>query len=255
MRGLNMFAVCSIVIVIAVGFLILVLCNALLSMIAGFCERGSETICRLLYSFSRYMVALTILYYVFEYIGLSLSIYFASLGMVSLTVSLGSKEMVADIVAGIMILFEHQFQVGDSVIPDGSSGIVLEIGVRSTKLPTADNSIRFINNTGIRSVVNKSKCLSVFQAEFTVVSSEPLEKIEELFNKALPEIGKKNRMIAGKLRLAGIARVSGCGRPDRDKSVAIRIRCDCKEQDYEAVRDFVNREVYLFCEQENMEVR
>ncbi len=37
------------------------------------------------------------------------------MGTMSLAVSLGSKDMFSDIFAGIMILFEHQFQVGDTV--------------------------------------------------------------------------------------------------------------------------------------------
>ncbi len=255
MRGVNMFAVCSVVIVFALGSLITVVCNALLSMIAGFCERGGETICRMIYSFCRYVVAITVMYYIFEYIGLSLSTYFASMGTISLAVSLGSKDMISDIFAGVMILFEHQFQVGDSVDLDGCKGVVLEMGIRSTKLLTVENDIRFISNSKIRSVVNKSRVLSSCRAEFTLVTGEPLEKVEDRFAGALSEIGKKNGKIVGGLRLDGISRVSGGGRPDRDKSVVIRVRCGCREQDHEAVHDFINREVYLFCERENIEVK
>ncbi|MBR4501229.1 MAG: mechanosensitive ion channel [Clostridia bacterium] len=255
MRGLNMFAVCSVVIVFALGSLAIVVCNVLLSMIAGFCGKGGDTVCRMIYSFCRYVVAITVIYYIFEYIGLSLSAYFASMGTVSLAVSLGSKDMIADIFAGIMILFEHQFQVGDSVDLDGCKGVVLEMGVRSTKLLTTDNDIRFISNSKIRSVLNKSRVLSTCRAEFTVVTGEPLEKVEGRFDEALSEIGKKNGKIVGGLRLEGISRVSGGGRPDRDKIVSVRVKCSCRELDYEDVRNFINREVYLFCERANIEVK
>ena len=255
MRGLNMFSFCGILVAITLGFLVIVICNGLLSMIAGFCGRGGETICRLLYSLSRYVAALTILYYVFEYIGLSMSTYVASLGMVSLALSLGSREMVSDIMAGIMILFEHQFQVGDYVELDGSRGKVMEMGIRSTKLLTASNDIKYISNSGIRSVVNKSKNASSFTTEVVIVTGEPLEAIEEKFKAVLPEIARKARKIKGELTLAGISRVSGGGRPDRDKNVEIRFKCECKEGDFDTVRDFVNREIYLFCERENIEIR
>ena len=224
-------------------------------MIAGFCGKGGDTVCRMIYSFCRYVVAITVIYYIFEYIGLSLSAYFASMGTVSLAVSLGSKDMIADIFAGIMILFEHQFQVGDSVDLDGCKGVVLEMGVRSTKLLTTDNDIRFISNSKIRSVLNKSRVLSTCRAEFTVVTGEPLEKVEGRFDEALSEIGKKNGKIVGGLRLEGISRVSGGGRPDRDKIVSVRVKCSCRELDYEDVRNFINREVYLFCERANIEVK
>ena len=255
MRGFNMFAVCSVVIVFALGSLTVVVCNALLSLIAGFCERGGETVCRMIFSFCRYVVALVVMYYIFEYVGLSLSAYFASMGTVSLGVSLGSKDMIADIFAGVMILFEHQFQVGDTVDLDGCKGVVLEMGVRSTKLLTDENDIKYISNSKISSVVNKSRVLSACQAEFTVVIGEPLEIVESRFAEALTEIGKKNEKIVGGLRLDGISGMSGGGGPDRDKSVVIRVKCGCREQDLNSVRDFINREVYLFCERENIEVK
>lgn len=255
MRGVNIFSFCGILIVSTAAFLSIILCNILLSLISGFSGRGGETICRLLYSLCRYVAVLTVLYYVFEYIGLSMSTYVASLGMVSLALSLGSRDMVSDIVAGIMILFEHQFQVGDYVELDGSRGKVLEMGIRSTKLLTASNDVKYISNSGIRSVLNKSKNFSSISTELVIVTGEPLEAIEEKFRAALPEIARKTRKIKGELTMDGISRVSGGGRPDRDKIVSIRFRCECRESDFDAVRDFVNREIYLFCERENIEIR
>jgi len=255
MRGLNLFSFCGIMIVGTVAFLSIIVCNALLSLIAGFSGRGGETICRLLYSLCRYVAVLSVLYYVFEYIGISMSTYVASLGMVSLALSLGSRDMVSDIVSGIMILFEHQFQVGDYVELDGSRGKVLEMGIRSTKLLTASNDVKYISNSGIRSVLNKSKNFSFISTELVIVTGEPLEAIEEKFRAALPEIARKTRKIKGDLTMDGISRVSGGGRPDRDKTVSIRFRCECRESDFDEVRDFVNREIYLFCERENIEIR
>ena len=254
MRGLSLFAISGILTIVTAGLLILLVCNLLLSLIAGFTGRGWETLCRLLYSLARYVTVLAILYYVFEYLGLSLSTYVASLGTVSLALSIGSRDMVADIVAGIMILFERQFQVGDIVELDGCRGQVLEMGVRSTKLLCPGDDIRYVSNSNIRSVINKTKRLSFFSQELTVVTQEPLEKVEELFNRELPEIAKKKRQIK-ELTLGGISRVTGGGQPDRDKCVSVKIKWTCQEGDQEDMRDFINREVYLLCEREHIEIR
>ena len=254
-RGLNLFAVCGILTVVSGGILILLICNVVLSLIAGFTGRGGETICRLLYSLARYVTVLTILYYVFEYIGISMSTYIASVSMISLAISIGSRDMVSDILAGVLILFEGQFQAGDIVEIDGCRGRVLEIGVRSTKLLCQGNDIRYISNSGIRSVVNKAKQVSTFTTELAIVTGEPLEKVEELFKRELPAISRKNRMIKSELTVAGISKVIGGGKPDRDRTIALRIKCECRERDYEEVRDYVNRQIYLLCERENLELR
>jgi len=254
MRGVNLFSLTGILMVATISLLILLVCNILLSLIAGFTGRGGETLCRLLYSLVRYIAILAIIYYIFEYVGLSMSTYVASLGTVSLALSIGSRDMVADIVAGIMILFERQFKVGDYVEIDGCRGQVLEMGVRSTKVLCQGNDIRYISNSGIRSVVNKTKRLSTGSMELTVVTSDTIEQVEELFNRELPEIGKKKRMIK-ELSLAGISRVSGGGKPDRDKVVSAKIKWSCQEGDQETVRDFITREIYLLCEREGIEIR
>ena len=254
-RGLNMFSISAIVLVVVISFVILVACNLVLSLIAGFTGRGGETICRLLYSLCRYAVIITALYYVFEYIGISLATYFAGVGALSLAISIGSRDMISDIIGGIMIIFERQFQVGDYVELDNSRGKVLELGIRSTKLLTIHNDIMYVSNSNIRSIVNKSKNASPCVTELNIVTNDPIEVIEEKFGKALAEIGERNRKIVSDLTLAGIPKVSGGGSSRRDKTVSLRFSCTCKERDYDDVKDFINRELYLFCERENIEIR
>ena len=255
MRGLNLFSISAIIYVIVISFIILLVCNGVLSLIAGIAGKSGETICRLLYSLCRYTVILAAIYYIFEYLGISLATYFAGVGVISLAISMGSRDMVSDIMSGIMILFEHQFQVGDYVELDNSRGKVLEMGIRSTKLLTPNNDIKYISNSYIRTVTNKSKNASPCITEIDIVSDDTIEAIEEKFRKALKEIGTKNKKIVGDLQLVGITRVTGGGSLRSEKTVSMRIRCECKERDYDDVRDFINRELYLFCERENIEIR
>ena len=198
---------------------------------------------------------ITAVYYVFEYLGINLATYFAGVGVLSLAISMGSRDMVADIMSGIMILFERQFQVGDYVELDNSRGKVLEMGIRSTKLLTVNNDIMYISNSYIRTVTNKSKNASPCVTELVIVSNKTIEDVEEQFRKALKEIGMKNKKIVGDLALVGITRVTGGGGANAEKVISMRIRCECKERDYDAVRDFINRELYLYCEKQNIEIK
>lgn len=72
-RGVNLFAFCAIMIVSITGILVLILSGGLLSLAAGFTGRSGETACRMLYSLIYYLVFAVILYYIFEYVGLSMS--------------------------------------------------------------------------------------------------------------------------------------------------------------------------------------
>ena len=253
-RGLNLFALCSIIIVAITGVILVILSNGLLSLIAGFTGKGGETFCRLLYSLVNYIVVLGTLYYVFDYIGLPISTYIASLSVVSLALSLGAKDMVSDILAGLLIVFEGQFQVGDIVEIDGVKGEVLEIGVRSTRLLNADNDINYFTNSTIRSIVNKSKRDSAYVMDLTILAKESMEQIEALFNRALPEIGQRHTAILGGPRVAETWIISNYGRSQDEKLYRISIVTQCKAEDVDKVGAFVKREVFLLCEREDIRV-
>jgi small-conductance mechanosensitive channel len=56
------------------------------------------------------------------------------------------KDLVASLVAGVMIMFDRPFQVGDRVEFGGEYGDIVSIGLRSVKLRTLEDSIVTIPN-------------------------------------------------------------------------------------------------------------
>ena len=67
-------------------------------------------------------------------------------GAVAVAVGFATKDLVASLVAGLMIMFDRPFQVGDRVRFGGEYGDVLAIGLRSVKLRTLDDSMVTIPN-------------------------------------------------------------------------------------------------------------
>ena len=254
MRGFNLFAFCAIVMVSIIGALVLIVSSGLLSLVAGFTGKSGETACRMVYSLIYYLVFAVILYYIFEYVGLSMSTYIASLGTASLALSIGAKDMIADILAGVLIVFERQFMVGDIVEIDGVRGKVLEVGVRSTRLLDDSNDIRFISNSNIRSIVNKSIRATDSSLEFTLVTKQTLEQVEELLTRELPLIGQKSDLIISGPDFGGIVKVSGSGKFRDGKNITVCIGYTCQERDSHAVKKFVAREFFLLCEREEIEL-
>ena len=66
-----------------------------------------------------------------------------------LAVSLAAKDSLADVVAGIMILKDRHFDVGDKVKASGKEGIIIEVSLRKTRLQLDDGSISIIPNAKI----------------------------------------------------------------------------------------------------------
>jgi small conductance mechanosensitive channel len=73
-------------------------------------------------------------------------------GIVGLAVGLGSQTLVRDLVSGLFILIENQYNVGDRVELVGVIGTVKEINLRTTILKGEDDSIHIIPNSQITKV-------------------------------------------------------------------------------------------------------
>jgi len=65
---------------------------------------------------------------------------------VGLAVGLGAQDLIRNLIAGVLMLFERPFLVGDMIEVDGHYGEVQDIGLRSTKLKTFDDSLVTLPN-------------------------------------------------------------------------------------------------------------
>jgi small conductance mechanosensitive channel len=67
-------------------------------------------------------------------------------------------EGVADIIAGLFIVFEGTFKVGDMITVDDWHGQVQEIGIRNTTIRDLIlEDVKIMNNSTIRSIINYSE--------------------------------------------------------------------------------------------------
>jgi small-conductance mechanosensitive channel len=68
-------------------------------------------------------------------------------GTTAVAIGFAMKDLVSSLVAGVMIMFDRPFQVGDRVEFGGEYGDIISIGLRSVKLRTlSDNIVTIPNN-------------------------------------------------------------------------------------------------------------
>ena len=252
-RGLTLLCLGGILLVATNAYFTYVICVWLLLIITTVFPGKGETVCRLLKSVVKYVSVFAVLYFSLGYLGFPVSTIVASLGIVSLALSLGAQDMVKDIIAGLFIVFEGSFHVGDYITINGTRGQVREIGVRSTKLITPVNNMMIISNHSIDSIVNLSKKASRYDLKVNVPADISVRQIEELMQRELPPLGERNDLIIGGPYYLGIQTMgsaSSFGKPTK----SIVIGTDCLEKDYSAVSFYVNREVALIFEREGIQL-
>ncbi len=251
MRGLNLFCIYSILMLAGVAYLINLACSLLLRLSGVVVSGNGETVCRLLYSCIKYVTAIGVIYFSLDYLGFPTGTIIASLGVVSLAISLGAQDLIKDVLSGLAIVFEGCFRVGDIVEINGTGGRVLEIGARSTKLNVSGNNTLVINNHDISTIVNLSRELSEFRMELEIGEELSLLQLEELLNRELPAIGRKNAKILKGPYLCGVSSLSAV-EPDALQRLTLRIGALIEEKNRDEVMLFLNREIRLLLERKGV---
>lgn len=237
MRGVNLFSISGILVLSVVAFLTSAIVKTILRFFQVFLSKKGETICKLIRSFVDYIAVLTVVYCSLEYLGMSPGTVLASLGIVGIAVSLGAKDMITDIFAGISIVFEDAFKVGEYINVDGFRGRVESIGIRMTRIVGSSGNIKILNNKDIRNIINLNRIDSEAKIFLRISAQESLEDVRNMLEEKLPEIGKMNDRILSGPFYAGVAELTA-------NQVTILITAKCQEQDLHPVTGFLNEEIY-----------
>ena len=232
---------------------IVVICyflNKLLKWILTKCfaktNRGI-TILRLLHSFLRWMIVIIAAFAILSTWGVNTSTLLASAGVLTLVIGLGAQSLVADVVAGLFIVIEGEYLVGDIVVIDGWRGTVKEIGIRTTKVEDAGGNLLIINNSEIKSLINQTTELSVAKCVMSVDYSEDIERVEEVIKSNLEEIGKNIPGIIEGPFYKGINELA-------DSSVDVLMVAKCKEEDIYQVQRDMTKQFYLLFNKNNINI-
>lgn len=128
-------------------------------------------------------------------IGVNVSTIFASVGILALIIGFGAESLIADLVTGVFILFENQYNVGDIIDIDGFRGTVLDIGIRTISIVDVGGNVKIINNSNAKNIINRSNQQSVSICDIDVAYDVDLEKLEEKIPAILEGIQKQHEDI------------------------------------------------------------
>ncbi|MGT2934171.1 mechanosensitive ion channel family protein [Streptococcus catagoni] len=145
-------------------------------------ESRKQTLVRLIHNLINYILYFLLIYWVLSLLDIPVSSLLAGAGIAGIAVGLGAQGFLSDVVNGFFILFENQFEVGDTVSLAGIDGTISNVGIRTTQVRGFDGTLHFIPNRSILVVSNKSRGNMRALIEIPLFSSVDLEKVTTIIS-------------------------------------------------------------------------
>ena len=202
-------------------------------------ERKAMTMISILSSLLRYVAALVILCWGLSILGVNVNAIVASVGIVALIVGFGAESLVADVVTGIFLIFENQYNVGDIVEVNGFRGTVKDIGIRTTSIMDPGENIKIINNSDMKNILNRSDNISRAVSDIAIPYETDLEALEAKLPKLMEDIfAKRQDVMLSAPRYLGVQQLA-------ESSVILRFVVDVAEKDIYSGARTLNRDLWL----------
>jgi small conductance mechanosensitive channel len=90
-------------------------------------------------------------------IGLNLTPLLAGATVIGATLGFGAQSMVRDLLAGLLLTVEGQFDIGDTIWVGDTTGKVEDLTLRVTRLRADDGTVWYVPNGEIRKLANSSR--------------------------------------------------------------------------------------------------
>jgi small-conductance mechanosensitive channel len=134
-------------------------------------------------------------YLVFSIISPTKEIILAIGGSAAVAIGFSLKDLVASIVAGVILIFDRPFQVGDRVQFGDHYGDITSIGLRAVRLQTLDDSTITIPNSKFITDTVTSANMGSLDMQVEVYFHLPIQSDFEKVKNILYEVASSSRFV------------------------------------------------------------
>lgn len=204
-----------------------------------------KTMFTIAHSAMRYVLGILGLLWGLAIVGVDVSALLAGAGVVALIIGFGAESLIADVITGVFMLFEHQYEVGDIIVVDNFRGTVTQIGIRTTSITDTGGNVKIINNSDIRNLINRSASKSVAVCDLGVLyEGVSVRKAEAILEEAMPKVYEEHRdVFLESPRYLGVQTLSL-----PDNAAILRVIARVEESNIYSAQRIMNRELMMALE-------
>jgi small conductance mechanosensitive channel len=161
-------------------------------------ERKIGTLMSLTKNILRYVIYFIAAASILKIFNIEMTSILAVAGIGSLAIGFGAQNLVKDVISGFFVIFEDQFGVGDYITINNFSGLVEEVGLRTSKIRDFSGDLHIIPNGEIKTVTNHTRGSMRALVNVGVPYEEDVDKITNVLKQICEDIKKsRNDIIDG----------------------------------------------------------
>jgi small-conductance mechanosensitive channel len=172
----------------------------------------------------------------------------ASAGVAGVAIGLAAQTIVKDMINGMLVLVEDQYNVGDWVTLAGVSGTVESMSLRKTSVRGGDGTLYLIPNSQITNVANQSRDFSTTTLNISVDFSADPDKVIKLLTKVATEVRQEpayKNIFLEDPKVLGVDQIKG-----PEVIYLVNVKTLARKQ-YDAIRE-IQKRIRLALEENNM---
>lgn len=192
-------------IIIVIGFsIIYFIFKKIIKKVLSKGDKRKKTLIGLFTNLIKYFTMIVALLMILDIYGINTSALITSLGVVGLVAGLALQDILKDFLAGIVIITENQYEIGDIVTINDFKGEVLSIGIKTTKIKAINGDIRFVPNGSITEVINHSISNSLVIINLSISYNEKIDKVEKVLNNLFKKLRTEIPDLTDEIKLLGV---------------------------------------------------
>ncbi len=153
-------------------------------------KKRQETLIRIFTGTLKVIVWLAAILMTLSELDINVGPILAGAGILGVALGFGAQYMVRDFLAGLFIILENQYRIGDWVVIGKVSGEVERVTLRKTVLRDRDGAEHHIPNGEIKQASNLAKGFGNLNLNVNVAYKEDLDKVINVLNKLGNEVAE-----------------------------------------------------------------
>jgi len=194
-------------------------------------EKRTNTLVSIFKGIGRVFIVIVVIMMILPELGVDIVPLVAGLGIAGFALGFGAQYLIRDLIAGIFIILENQYRVGDVVRVADIGGLVEEITLRKTVLRDLDGIVHHVPNGEIRAASNFTRRFARVNLNISVAYDTDLDYAISVVNRVGKELAGDAKWRKVIKTPPQVLRVDNLG----DSGIDIKILGDVKPMEQWAV--------------------